>query len=105
MLSLIVVLSPLVSFFNFLLASLKTSHYIILYIYLVLIFNTKVANDGTIPFRDGNYNERVFLSYYFTQKFSSDSVKLQILRDGELKEVFCPLYISRPLIPRLLLQV
>lgn len=44
----------------------------------------RIANDGTIPFREGSFKERVQLSYYFTQRFASDTVKLQLLRGGEL---------------------
>ena len=41
--------------------------------------NLQIANDGTIPFREGSFKERVQLSYYFTQRFATDSVDLQVL--------------------------
>jgi S1-C subfamily serine protease len=49
--------------------------------------NIKIANDGTIPFREGSFKERVQISYYFTQRFASDTVKLQLLREG--KQMVC----------------
>jgi S1-C subfamily serine protease len=38
----------------------------------------RIANDGTIPFRQtkSGFKERVQLNYYFTQLFPSDSVKV-----------------------------
>jgi S1-C subfamily serine protease len=64
----------------------------------------KVASDGTIPFREGSYRERVFMNYYFTQRFPSDSVRLRLMRQGEVVDVQCPLYIPQPLVPRLILK-
>lgn len=64
-----------------------------------------IANDGTIPFRDGSNKERVFMNYYFTQRFSTDSVALVVRRRGDTFTIKCPLYLPAPLIPRLLLQV
>ena len=45
----------------------------------------QVANDGSIPFRESSnkmYKERVHLSYFFSQKFPNDHVKLFILRNN-----------------------
>lgn len=52
----------------------------------------KVANDGSIPFREGSlYKERVSLSYYFTLKFPGDLVKLEVLRQGKRIHLSVPL--------------
>ena len=71
---------------------------------ILSIDNITIASDGTIPFREGTYRERVFMSYYFTQRYSSDVLRLEIVREGERMFVDCPLYIPAPLIPRLLLK-
>ena len=64
----------------------------------------RVANDGTIPFREGAFKERVQLSYFFTQRFATDSVRLTILRAGQRLEVTVPLWVPQRLVPRTLLQ-
>ena len=64
----------------------------------------RVANDGTIPFREGAFKERVQLSYFFTQRFATDSVRLVILRAGKRLEVTVPLWVPQRLVPRTLLQ-
>ncbi|CAM9211853.1 unnamed protein product [Phaeothamnion confervicola] len=56
----------------------------------------RVANDGTIPFRDG---ERVALRYYFSQLFPGDSVRVTVLRGGRVTVVTAPLYVSDALVP------
>ncbi|MBN2642162.1 MAG: serine protease, partial [Victivallales bacterium] len=47
----------------------------------------KIANDGTIPFRD---NEVVFYEYLFWEKHIGDICKLKILRDGKVIELEYP---------------
>lgn len=64
----------------------------------------RVANDGTIPLREGSFRERVQLNYYFTQRFASEKVKLEILRKGNIQEVWVQLWVPVKLIPRTLLQ-
>jgi hypothetical protein len=66
----------------------------------------RIANDGTIPFREGRgkFKERVHLSYYFTQRFASDHVSFDILRDGKRMTVSVPLWVPQHLVPRVLLQ-
>ena len=64
----------------------------------------RVANDGTIPFREGAFKERVQLSYFFTQRFATDSVRLVLLRAGQRLEVTVPLWVPQRLVPRTLLQ-
>jgi S1-C subfamily serine protease len=71
---------------------------------LLSIDDIPVANDGTIPFREGSYRERVFMNYYFTQRFAADSVRLRLLREGRELTVACPLYVPSPVIPRMLTQ-
>lgn len=71
---------------------------------ILSIDNISVASDGTIPFREGSYRERVFMSYYFTQRYSSDILSLEIVREGQRMFVKCPLFIPNPLVPRLLLK-
>jgi hypothetical protein len=64
----------------------------------------RIANDGTIPFREGEFKERVQVSYYFTQRFATDKVRLLILRGGMRMEVVVPLWVPQRLVPRTLLQ-
>lgn len=66
----------------------------------------RIANDGTIPFREGRgkFKERVHLSYYFTQRFASDHVSFEILRNGKRMMVSVPLWVPQHLVPRVLLQ-
>ncbi len=73
---------------------------------ILKIDNIKVANDGTIPFREGKgrFKERVHLSYYFTQKFADETVKFDLLRGGKKISKTVPLWVPTPLVPRVLLQ-
>jgi len=71
---------------------------------LMEVDGTRVANDGSIPFREGAFKERVQLSYYFTQRFASDTVRLLILRNGKRLTVTVPLWVPQRLVPRTLLQ-
>lgn len=71
---------------------------------LLSVDNIRVANDGTIPFREGAFKERVQVNYYFTQRFESDIVSLEILRHGERMVVKAPLWVPKKLIPRTLTQ-
>lgn len=59
---------------------------------ILAVDGIKVANDGSIPFREGSlYKERVSLSYYFTLKFPGDLVKLDVLRNGKRLTLSVPL--------------
>lgn len=71
---------------------------------ILTVDSIKIANDGTIPFREGSFKERVQLSYYFTQRFDTDVVKLSLLRHGERIEINVPLWVPQRLVPRTLLQ-
>jgi len=66
----------------------------------------RIANDGTIPFRQtkSGFKERVQLNYYFTQLFPSDKVKVEILRQGQRMVVHVPVWVPQALVPRILLQ-
>jgi len=66
----------------------------------------RVANDGTIPFRQtkSGFKERVQINYYFTQLFPSDQVKVEILRQGQRMVVDVPVWVPQALIPRILLS-
>lgn len=66
----------------------------------------RVANDGTIPFRQtkSGFRERVQLNYYFTQLFPSDQVKVEILRKGQRMVVNVPVWVPQALVPRILLS-
>jgi hypothetical protein len=66
--------------------------------------NIKIANDGTIPFREGSFKERVLLNYYFSQRFAADVVTLQILRNKTKIILEVPLWVPQKLVPRTLLQ-
>jgi len=71
---------------------------------LLSVDGVQIANDGTIPFREGSFNERVQLNYYFTQRFASDTVTLEVLRAGQTMKLQAPLWVPQLLIPRTLLQ-
>lgn len=66
----------------------------------------RIANDGTIPFRQtkSGFKERVQLNYYFTQLFPTDRVKVEVLRQGEREVVDVPVWVPQSLVPRILLQ-
>jgi PDZ domain len=64
----------------------------------------QIANDGTIAFREGRFKERVSMNYYFSQRFASDTVKLEVLRNKEKLELDCSLWIPQPLVPSTLLR-
>lgn len=71
---------------------------------LLKVDDIRIANDCTIPFRDGNFKERVQVNYYFTQRFANDVVKLEILREGKRMVVSAPLWVPKRLVPRTLTQ-
>ena len=73
---------------------------------ILSVDNIRIANDGSIPFREGenNFIERVNLNYYFTQRFAADIVEFEIIREGKRLKVKTELYIPKPLVPRVLLQ-
>ena len=71
---------------------------------LLKVDDIRIANDGTIPFREGTFKERVQVSYYFTQRFSGEIVSLEILRKGQRIVVQVPLWVPKKLIPRTLTQ-
>lgn len=56
----------------------------------------KIANDGTIPFRD---HEVVFYEYLFWEKHIGKTCKLKILRDGKVIEQEYPLTAGKRLVP------
>ncbi|KAG0628244.1 hypothetical protein M758_1G012400 [Ceratodon purpureus] len=55
-----------------------------------------IANDGTVPFRHG---ERIGFSYLVSQKYTGESAKVQILRDGKVKEFDIDLANHKRLVP------
>ena len=67
---------------------------------LLKVDGIRIANDCTIPFRDGNFKERVQVNYYFTQRFENDIVELEILRGKKRTTVKVPLWVPKRLIPR-----
>eukprot|EP01041_Mallomonas_annulata_P009432 gene9432-19589_t len=71
---------------------------------ILAVDNIKVANDGSIPFREGAFKERVQLNYHFTTLFPGDNVTLSILRGGQYMSVTAPLWVPQRLVPRILLQ-
>jgi len=71
---------------------------------ILSIDGIKIANDGTIPFREGSFNERVQLNYYFTQRFATDVVTLEVLREGAILSLQSTLWVPQMLIPRTLLH-
>jgi S1-C subfamily serine protease len=70
----------------------------------------RIANDGTIPFREGSFKERVSLGYFFSQKFAGDNVTLQVLRKGatstdtERLSVTTQVWVREKTVPRELLE-
>lgn len=48
------------------------------------IDGVEVSNAGTVPYRSG---ERISFHYIITTKFTSDHVRLRIIRNGEKKDV------------------
>ena len=67
----------------------------------------KVANDGSIPFRESSnkiYKERVHLSYFFSQKFPNDDVKLHILRNRTRMDITLQLYVPTYLVQNTLVK-
>ena len=71
---------------------------------LLAVDGIRVANDCTIPFRDGNFKERVQVNYHFTQRFANDVVTLDILRAKKRIAVKVPLWVPKRLVPRTLTQ-
>jgi len=71
---------------------------------LLKIDGIRVANDCTIPFREGSFKERVQLNYYFTQRFANDVITAEVLRNGVKCELKVPLWVPQRLVPRTLLQ-
>lgn len=55
-----------------------------------------IANDGTVPFRHG---ERIGFSYLVSQKYTGESAKVKILRDGKMKEFDIDLANHKRLVP------
>eukprot|EP01126_Amoeba_proteus_P038747 TRINITY_DN4054_c0_g1_i17.p1 TRINITY_DN4054_c0_g1~~TRINITY_DN4054_c0_g1_i17.p1 ORF type:complete len:328 (-),score=71.05 TRINITY_DN4054_c0_g1_i17:14-997(-) len=51
---------------------------------ILSVEGTPVANDGSVPFRNG---QRLYLNYLFTNKFVGESLDVQILRNGERMNV------------------
>lgn len=64
----------------------------------------RVANDGSIPFREGSFKERVQLGYYLSMKFPGDVISIDILRAGQVMTVSVPMWVPQKLVPRTLLQ-
>ncbi|CAI0455429.1 unnamed protein product [Linum tenue] len=56
----------------------------------------KIANDGTIPFRDG---ERIGFSYLVSQKYTGDKALVKVLRDSKVLEFKIKLQPHKRLIP------
>jgi len=69
---------------------------------LLAVDGINIANDCTIPFRNGKYKERVQVNYHFTQRFAKDTVQLDILRDKKRITVSAPLWVPKRLVPRTL---
>jgi len=61
-----------------------------------------IANDGTVPLRKG---ERVNVAYLISGKFIGDTVKITILRDGQVMAMDLIMEPYIPLVPRLLYDV
>eukprot|EP01035_Chromulina_nebulosa_P020980 gene20980-27188_t len=66
---------------------------------ILSIDDIRIANDGSIPFREGRFSERVQFSNYLSQLFPSDIVKVKILRNNERLVVDVPVWIHQPLVP------
>ena len=71
---------------------------------LLMIDDIRVGNEGSIDLREGNFKERVQLSYHLSQMFPGDIVKCQILRDGIRIPVEVAVSVPKKLIPRTLLK-
>ena len=55
---------------------------------ILAIENSKIENDGSIEFREG---ERTSLNYIIQKKFLNDTLKVKVLRNGEIKELMLTL--------------
>ena len=71
---------------------------------LLSVDNIRIANDASIPLREGSFRERVQLNYYFTQKFATDTVDIKLLRDSQVLNLQVPLWVPQKLVPRTLLS-
>lgn len=71
---------------------------------LLSLDNIRIANDGTIPFREGKYLERVFYTNYVSQLFTNDIVNIKVLRNREYLDVQSVVWVNEPLVPSILLQ-
>lgn len=69
---------------------------------LLSVDGIRISNDGKIPFREGDFKERVGMHYHFTQKFPNDEVDMEILRDGQKMLIKVKLWATERLIPRVL---
>lgn len=69
---------------------------------LLSIDGVTIANDGTVPLRKG---ERVNASYLIAGKFIGDTVKVTILRDGQVIAIDLVMETYIHLVPRLLYDV
>ncbi|GMH32328.1 hypothetical protein BSKO_00162 [Bryopsis sp. KO-2023] len=56
----------------------------------------RIANDGTVPFRNG---ERIMYPYLMAQKFVGDVAHFQVLRDGRMMKLQVELSRYEPLVP------
>eukprot|EP01098_Paradermamoeba_levis_P015617 TRINITY_DN8027_c0_g1_i1.p1 TRINITY_DN8027_c0_g1~~TRINITY_DN8027_c0_g1_i1.p1 ORF type:complete len:527 (-),score=136.94 TRINITY_DN8027_c0_g1_i1:13-1548(-) len=63
---------------------------------LLEIEGIKIANDGSIPFRQ---RERTFFDYVLVQKFVGDICNLTILREGKVQNVQVSLKVFQPISP------
>lgn len=69
---------------------------------LLSLDGIRISNDGKIPFRDGDFKERVGMHYHFTQKFPYDGVNMEILREGKKMNLEVQLWATERLVPRVL---
>ncbi len=69
---------------------------------LLSVDGIRISNDGKIPFRGGDFKERVGMHYHFTQRFPDDMVELEILREGKREIVKVQLWTTERLVPRVL---
>ena len=69
---------------------------------LLSVDGIRISNDGKIPFRGGDFKERVGVHYHFTQRFPDDVVELEILREGKRELVKVQLWTTERLVPRVL---
>lgn len=56
----------------------------------------QIASDGTVPFRSG---ERIAFSYLMSNKFTGDVATVEVLRDGEKKDLDIKLMRPNALVP------